>query len=226
MTPETEVLHPAEIVPLPELEISRPAVLTAIEETEKDNLTLASLRPQAESIQVVDVATYSQLGSVLTQVRLVDPASHWSKLDTFIKKLRAFYDMQVNRAKNERTLIEDICKKKLKAWEQRELPAAEAEEKQVNKAREKQGLPPVEVKPNLPSIGGYRRSTIYKATFDKPSDFDKLLKAWKNAKNKAVWVFYRQFITFDAKRLNEEAREVKDPKALAKAIPGCRAWQE
>jgi len=223
---DTQIVPRQDAIPIPELEVSRPDVFTAIAETDKDSAALVALRARAESIEVTDVTTYSQLGSVLTEVRLINPDSHWTRLDTFIKRLRAFYDMQVNRPKNERTLIENIIKPKLKAWEQAELEATKKEQVSINKTNAKEGLPEATVKPALPSIGGYRRSTTYHATFDTPADFNKLLKAWKNAKNKAVWEYYRQFITFNAKVLNEEARAIKDPKQLAKNIPGCRAWSE
>jgi len=227
---QTETDRPAvlDVIPSPSMEIPKRDWDNSCAALDQDAAVLPQLRAKAESIKVVDEATYAEMGAVLTQVRLIKqaPLNRLGWVDTIIKRARGLYDQACNRVKNECTMIEDICKKELKTWEFREAPAAKAEEKQTNKARAKDGLPPVEVKPNIPKIEGYRRSTTYKATFDKSEDFDKMLRRFFTTKSRDERTYLRKFMTWDEKELNAEARDVKDPKELMKRIPGVRAWAE
>jgi len=228
---ETDIVPQAEVViHLPETSISPKDLMESIKLLDMDSRVLPGLKARALSIpNVIDNAeTYAEAGAILTEERLLkeSPTNRLGWFDTFLQRARGFYNEHAQKFTNQCTEIESILKPKLKTWEFQERPAAKADVQKTNKARAKEGLPPIVVAPAISKIPGYRASITYKATFDSPEDFDKLLKVWKNTKNKTEWAYLRQFITFNEKKLNGEARDVKNPKDLMKRIPGSRAWSE
>jgi hypothetical protein len=206
----TQIVKPEVLADIPQTDIARPELETALTLLERDAVALPALRERANSITITDADTYAQVGAVLSEVRTIKetPKDRLGSFYTVVRRVITFLDTQSNKVKNACTEIEGICLPKMKAWEQRE--SAEAKEENA--------------KPAIPSVPGYRRSTTYHATFDKPEDFDKMLKRFFTTKSRDERTYLRKFMTWDDKELNKEAREVKDPKALEKKIPGCRAW--
>lgn len=225
---ETEIVHRPEVLsPIPPTELDRASLQNALDELVRDSDGLDALYANARAIEITDAVTYAQCGQYLSEARAVKPAPQ-NRLGNFymlVRRVLTFLDTNANRVKNRIAEIEAVCLSKMKPYEQKELEETKKEQAAVNKVATKKGLPEVTVKPALPSVAGYRRSTTYHATFDTPADFDKLLRAWKNSKDKQTWEYLRKFLTFDEKKLNEEARELKDPALMMRKIPGVRSWQ-
>jgi hypothetical protein len=218
----TQITKPQ--VELPSTEL--PGLDSALASVEQFTLQLAPLQEKARTIEVKfpDKSAYSEIGEVLSEVRNLrkQGAAQFAPFDLIVDRVKTF--LRTKRQKHENTCeeIETVCKAKMKPWEQQELEVTQKEETKLNKKAEKRGEAPVEVQPSIPTVAGYRRTTNYYAEV---TDADKLLRAWMRA-GKEQHQYLRKFITIDVKALNAEAREVKDPEKLQKAIPGIRAWKD
>lgn len=216
----TQITKPQSEVPSIDLPGLGTTLLSVGQLTEQ----LAPLQEKARSIEVKDKSAYAEIGEVLTEVRNLrkQGGAQFSPFDLIVDRVRTFLRTKRQKHENACEEIESVCKAKMKTFEQEELRAAQAEEAKLNKQAEKKGEAPVTVQPSIPTVAGYRRSTNYYAEV---TDADKLLRAWVRA-GKEQHQYLRQFITIDVKALNAEAREVKDPEKLQKAIPGIRAWKD
>ena len=85
---------------------------------------------------------------------------------------------------------------------------------------------PVTVKPDLPAIPGYRKSTTYPIEVTGLYEF---LTAYAKAivkKDHTRAAFLRRFITLSEKELRDYARDLKDPERFMREIPGVRCSKE
>ncbi len=219
-----EVVVKPQVEVMPQLEL--PGVGEALANVENLTVKLAPLREQASTIKVEfpDREGYQQIGDVLSQVRSLrkEGEAVFGPFNVIVDRVKSYLRTKLQKHTNTCEEIESLIKPKMKAWEQAELKATEEEQEKINKEARKSGSSPVTVAPSVPSVAGYRRSTVYKAEV---TDADRLLNAWVRAKGDRK-KYLRQFIIIDLQKLNEEARRLKDPDAMAADIPGIRAWKE
>jgi len=127
-------------------------------------------------------------------------------------------DGEINKREAEKMRKEAETREK----EQREQAARDAVAMAAN-------VQDVKVQPSTPKVVGTRGRVQYFAEF---TNFDLILAEYVKsaagigAMNHERKVYLRQFITGNDQNLGKEARETKDSKKLAAAIPGIRAWDE
>lgn len=211
-----------EIIPSSEL----PGLEMALGDVEHLTGQLAPLRAKAADIRVQfpDRAGYVAIGEVLSEVRNLRKMgeARFTPFDLIVDRVKSFLRTKKQQHSNACEEIDAVCRAKMKPWEYAELEAARQEQMELNKKAAKTGAAPVTVTPNVPSVGGYRRSTTYPVEV---LDADKLLAQWAGASGKHRQ-YLRQFITIDHKKLGEESRRLRDPDKLMKLIKGIRAWKD
>jgi hypothetical protein len=210
---------------VPALKIDETALARTLGDVEVLTAQLAPLRQRARDIQVDSPQSYADLGGVLSDVRAIRKQGKalFVPFDTLVDRVRTYLRTKLLVNQNACEEIEGIILPKMKEFERYEIGEAEKEEKHLNKAREKAGEAPVEVKPNLGKVAGYARRTNYKAEF---VDFDALLKEFRKSTDKNRLLFLRQFIQPNAQRLGEFARDTKDSAQVQKLVPGTRAFED
>jgi hypothetical protein len=223
MTEQTAEIIPTRILPPDDLD----KLGIAVREVEDLSAQLPPLREKAKSIPVKwpDREHYLAIGAVLTEVRNLrkQGEAKFAPFDLIVQRVKDWLRTKKQAHTNACEEIEAICKPKMKLFEQAEAEAAAKEQKQINEKRERRGEEVVTVKPSIPSVGGYRRSTVYKVEV---IDADKLLKMWANTKSLKHRAFLRKFITLSHTALADEAREMKDPEKFMHLIPGVRCWKD
>lgn len=211
-----------EVIPSSEL----PGLPTALGDIEQLTAQLAPYREKANTLEVKwpDREAYASIGEVLSYVTNSQKQGEAivSPFDLIVDRVRTFLRTRKQRHTNACEEIKAVCRWKMKVFEHKELEEKQAEQDRINKQNAKKGLPEVTVQAAIPSVAGYRRSTNYYA---ESTDFDMLLRGWANRTGKEKQ-YLRKFIMIDAKALNAEARNVKDPEKLMKMIPGIRAWKD
>lgn len=114
-------------------------------------------------------------------------------------------------------------------WSAKEREAAQKEQDRINEAARLEARKnhsktpePVAVAPALPKVPGIKNQTYYKCSvFNAALIIERFVKG-----EPAEREFLRRFITVDEQEIGKYARELKDPKAAEKAVPGCRFWSE
>ena len=72
-------------------------------------------------------------------------------------------------------------------------------------------------------MAGYRRSTTYQIAVTDP---DALFKAFLLAKDRDRRKFFRKFLMLNEQELRAHARDLKDPEAFMRQVPGVKCWKE
>jgi hypothetical protein len=212
---ETQIVKPE----LPSLEL--PNLETALATAADLSAQLIPMREKAQTLKVTDTASYQELGAILSEsrnMRKTQIAPLFSPFNGIITRVKDFLKMKQQAAENTCQEIEAIALPKMKDWERQELEATAKEQKKLGEE--------VKVQPNLPSVGGYRRSTTYPVEV---TDGRAILKAWYKAmkdRDRKRADFLQQFITHDEQALREYARELKDPAAFMKQIPGVKCRKD
>lgn len=198
----------------------------AVREVEDLSLQLPALREKAKTIEVKwpHKESYLAIGAVLSEVRNLrkQGEAQFSPFDLIVDRVKDWLRTKKHKHTNACEEIEALCKPKMKDYERAEAEAARKEQDELNRKALKTGGAPVTVQPDLPSVGGYRKSTTYPVQI---IDADKILRKWESATGKHK-EYLRKFITIDAKALGEESRRLKNPEQLIKLIPGIKAWKE
>jgi len=208
---------------IPRLQFDSP-LETALATNDQFAPRLLPLKDKAVRFEVKDAQGYAELGAILTEVRSIrknEIIPLWSPFSGVVERVRDFLKMKRQAAENLCEEIDMICRGKLKTYEAAEAAAAKKEEKQVQKKD-----PDAQVKPNIPAVGGYRRSTTYPI---KVTDHKLLLKAWLKAhkdKDKERVQFLARFIVLDEKALGAYARELQNAEEFMKQIPGVKCSKE
>jgi hypothetical protein len=197
---------------------------SALGDVDQLTLKLAPLREQAKSIEVKDRESYTAIAAVLSEVRNLRKQGEalFQPFNLIVDRVRTFLRINLQKHANACEEVEGICKPKMKEWERAEAEASEKEQDEINRKREKHGEAPVSVAPNIPSVGGYRRSTNYGVEVQ---DVDALLKQWANASGKHKQ-YLRQFVTANGQALRDEARRLKDPARMMKLVKGIYCWKD
>jgi len=206
---------------IPKIEFDSP-LETALATNDQFLTRLMPLKTQANSIEVIDADTYARLGAVLSEVRSIrknEIAVLWAPFTGVVNRVRDFLKQKQAAADNLCEEIDGMCRAKLKAYEVKEKAAAAAEEKQLNKKSET----PVEVKPNIPTVAGYRKSTTYPVMIEDPKApkalLRALLRAYKSTDTKRLQ-FLSQFVMIDEKALASHARKTADVAKFNKEMHG------
>ncbi len=199
-----------------------PKVQAALTEVSRLTVQLAPLKDQARTLEVKhpDRDGYQKIGAVLTEVRGLrkQGEAHLSPFNVLVSRVATFLRTATQKHTNACEEIEALIRPKMKAWEQAELEATRAEQKQLDKKAARKGEVAPTVEHNIPSTGGYRRSTVYRAEV---VDREKFLRAYRSDPQR-----YERYILIDVQKLNADLRETKDPAGMMKAVPGIRCWKE
>ena len=172
---------------------------------------------------------YAAIGAVLSEARSIrkgEVAPLFAPFNNVWQKVRDFLKTEEQKLSNRCEQIDYVCKEKMKHWEQREVIAAAKEQHKVQREQ-----PGATVAPNIPSVAGYRRSTVYKCVLkgetpdEKRKSEDLILAAFIKG-DKERRRFLRQFICVDEQTLAKYAREQKNPTKVEKDIPAVHCWQE
>jgi len=211
---------------IPRLEFDTPnALQNALVKSDQIMGLLKPLRSGAQAIEATDTAAYAALGAIVAEVgriRKNQIVPLWGPLLGVVDTVRDFLKLHRQQTESECETISDICRVKMKEYERNERNAAQQEQNRLNKRREE----PVVVKPNLPSIPGYRKTVNYRVTVTDPKALIKeLLRAYKRTDTKRVQ-FLGPFVCLDVKALESYARETKDVKKFNAAIPGAVCREE
>jgi len=217
---ETEInLIPSEFSTLAQ---EAPKVKAALDEVGRLTVQLAPLKDEARTLEVKhpDRGAYQRIGEVLTDVRGLrkQGEAHLSPFNVLIERVRIFLRTATQKHTNACEEIEGIIKPKMKAWEQAELDATAAEQKQLEKKAARKGEDAPTVQHNIPATAGYRRSTVYRAEV---TDREKFLRAYRSDPQR-----FDRYILIDVQKLNADLRETKDPAGMMKAIPGIKCWKD
>jgi hypothetical protein len=211
IVPLNEVAQLANDTGLPE------KVSVALASLEALTSQVSALKGRADAIEVKDAASYLQIGAVLTEERglLKQGTGLVSPFEAIVERVKNFFRTKRQAHELACRQIDDICTGKMKAYERPEAEAAAAEEKKLNKRKAPEAQ--VTVKPNVPAVSSYRRSTVYRIEVVNIALF---LRAAKERKE------LRQFIILDEQALAAEARQMKDIEGFNKRFPGCRCHKE
>ena len=213
---------------IPSTDIDRDQLTATLASVESLTLQLAPLKSKARELVLDSPEKYAELGAVLTEVRglMKQGKAQFAPFDAIVDRVRNFLRTKLLTHQNACVEIEGMCLSKMKTYQIEEKKASAVEEKRENKARAKEGEEPITVKPNIPSVAGYRRTTNFKAEF---TSFDALLKEFRSLdarKDKERLVFLRQFIAPNEVALGRYARETKNPDKVQKTVPGVHAWED
>jgi hypothetical protein len=205
---------------IPKLEFDTP-LETALAQGDKYRAELMPLHTRVRGMEIADAASYAEVGAILSQERGIRKQikANWAPFDAIADRVRDFLRTSRQRDENLCQEIDAACLAKMKPWENREREEAAKEEKQLNKKSDTH----VEVKPNLPSVAGYRKTVNYHIQVE---DANKLLKAFRTEKNKTVLTFLCQFIALNENALAKYARELKDPEKFMGLVPGVKCWKD
>jgi hypothetical protein len=189
------------------------------------NLKL-ELAPLEEHIKGTTIRTeldYTLMGDAVVRVKDNQKKREW--LAAPFKSILATIKQRIDGMGNVddcKDLIK-LGKQKMSDWRVPEKEASAEEQDEINRKRAKQGLPPIEVKPNIPKIPGLPARTNYHAEC---VDFDKLLEAYRKTTTAVQRTFLRQFLAPHDQNIGKFARDTKDDAATMKAIPGVKAWHD
>jgi hypothetical protein len=190
---------------------------TTIGQVEGLTAQVVALRDKARVMSCSNREEYSALLQVVADERILrkQGAAMFAPFTSIIDRAKSFVKTQAQKHDNACEELEAAAKPKLKDFERKELAETQKEQDELNKKREKRDLPPVEVKPALPTAAGYRRTTNYPIIIE---DTVKFMRAAKKDKD------LLKFIILDFQALAKEARDLKDPEAFNKKYPGvfCR----
>lgn len=186
------------------------------------------LKKQIEEMRgkgvLYDAQTYADFGAVLSEVRSIrknEITVLWAPFFAVVERVKDFLKVKRQAAENLCEEIDALCRGEMKTLEIAEKQATAKEQKQTDKTN-----PGATVKPNIPAVSGYRRTTNYPITVDEPKALIRAcLKAYKSGDTKR-FQFLAQFIILDAKKIAEHARDLKDPVKFNKEIPGVTCRQE
>ena len=212
-----------EIIPKLEFESSLETALATSDGIARE---LHLLTHKAIEIQVTDYDSYTAIGAVLSETRSIKKnrvAALWAPFFGVVDRVKDFLKVHRSAIDNVCEKIDNICVAKMKEYERKELEAAKAEEAKLNK----KAAEPVTVKPAIPSVTGYRRSTVYRAEVVDPKKFFYRYRVSNGSKR----AFLEQFLVIDEKALAAYYRENHDNKDLpphhfAHSFPGVRFWTE
>lgn len=224
MIEENAVVIPA--TDLAEVETTlQKAAKGAISKAESYQEQLSAHLVDAKATQITDSASYLYVGAILTDVRgiMKQIKAEFSPFQVVIERMKGFFSMEVRRHTAVADLIEVECITKMKAHERAEREAAEAEQAKLNKRKD---AAPVTVKPELPAVAGYRKSTTFPVEV---TDFNTFMRSYATAVSKgdsARTKFLRGFLCLNESELAKYARTLKDPEEFMKRIPGVRNWRE
>jgi hypothetical protein len=209
-----------ELVP----QIPQEGIQKATQELGDVRLMLVDFENEAKRIHVDSPETFAEMGALLLRVRDAKKKASWimSPLNSIAKTIKDTFRSMELSVTNKAEEIDGICVAKLGDYKAPEREATKEEEADINKKREKKGLPPVEVKPNIPKVAGLRNRVNYYAECE---DFRALLDAYR-AGTPAQRAFLQQFLMPNDKAIAAHARGLKDDAATMKAIPGTKAWHE
>lgn len=202
---------------IPSLEM--PGIENTLGVVEALTSQLAPFKSKVMQYKVSDAHSYAELGGILSEVRAIrkQGVSMLAPFEAIVDRVRDFLRTARLKHVNACEQLESIILPKMKQYENDEREAAAKEQAQIEKKTGEE----VTVKPNLPTVAGYRKTVNYYATVD----FDKFMEAYHRC-NLERRKFLRQFLTINEKRLGEYARDEKNPELVMKAIPGSRAWKE
>ena len=204
-----------EIIPKLEFESSLETALATSDGIARE---LHLLTHKAIEIQVTDYDSYTAIGAVLSETRSIKKnrvAALWAPFFGVVDRVKDFLKVHRSAIDNVCEKIDNICVAKMKEYERNELEAAKAEEAKLNRKSEE----PVTVKPAIPAVTGYRRSTVYRAEV---VDRNKFLKAYRKG-HRVEQAFLEQFILIDEKELAAMYRLDHEKVPI---VPGVRFWTE
>jgi hypothetical protein len=205
---------------------SSPKVAETLQVVESLTVQLVPLREKAKTIEVKfpDRESYQAIGGVLTEVRALrkQGEAHMSPFEVLVSRVQTFLRTARQKHTNACEEIEGIIRPKMKAWEQAELAATQAEQKKLEKKAEKTGQQAPTVQHNIPATAGYRRSTVYRVAFDTPEATEKFLRAYRRDPKDL-----EKYVMIDIQAMQKDLREeIKDVKEAMKRWPGSRCWTE
>lgn len=217
-TSEVELI-PAEFG---ELAQEAPKVKEALDQVSRLTVQLVPLKDRARTLEVKhpDREAYQRIGEVLTEVRGLrkQGEAFLSPFNVLVTRVMTFLRTATQKHTNACEEIEGIVKGKMKAWEQAELEATRAEQKQLEKKAARKGEVAPTVQNNIPSTAGYRRSTRY---WVEVTDREKFLRAYRSNPRDLD-----KYVAIDVQKMSADLRESKDPEAMMKAIPGIKAIKD
>jgi hypothetical protein len=186
------------------------------------------LKKQIEEMRargvLYDAQTYGDFGAVLSEVRSIrknEIVALWTPFFAVVDRVKDFLKLKRQAAENLCEEIDSLCRAEMKTLEIAESKATAKEQKVVDKTH-----PGATVKPNIPAVAGYRRSTTYPVTIvDEKALIRACLKAYKATDTKR-FQFLAKFITANAKALADYARDLKNPDQFNKEVPGVKCRQE
>ena len=211
-----------EIIPLNPLPL--PGIETALTTMDKLENSLAPLAERAQTLQVIDAASFAEAGELIAQLKSITKESEvtLAPFKLIVQRVKDFMQTRFNRNSNRATEIHGVLSRKMGDYTRQERPAAHKEEDKTNRQREKQGLPPVNVQPNIPKVAGVRNTVNFPITIEDPKALIKAcLKAYKATDTKR-FQFLAQFIKLDETTLAAHARDLKDAEKFNSEVPGVK----
>ena len=203
---------------IPSLEM--PGIENTLGVVEALTSTLAPFKSKVMQYKVSDSHSYAELGGILSEVRAIrkQGVSMLAPFEAIVDRVRDFLRTARLKHVNACEQLEGIILPKMKQYENDEREAAAKEQAQIEKKTGEE----VTVKPNLPTVAGYRKTVNYYAEIE---DFEKFMRAYVLA-SPARRKFLVQFLTINEKKLAQYARDEKNEEVVMAMIPACRAWRE
>jgi len=185
-------------------------------------LQLAPIKQDIEQGEVKTEEDFAAMGKLVVQVKDNQKKREW--IIAPFKSIMATIKDRINEMGNvdDCKTLEKLGKQKMADWRRPELEATSEEREDINKGRAKKGLPPIEVKPNIPKTPGMQLRTNYHAECE---ELERLLHAYRIG-TPARRAFLQQFLMADNQAIGKFARDTKDDEAVMKQIPGVTAWHD
>ena len=203
---------------LPPTDLSRSELQDALVALEQDASPLPQLKERARTVAQIlpkdaTQENYAEMGAALSEARLIKqtPTTRLGNFYMIVRRVLAYLDTQSNKTKNAVTEIEAIALPWMKSFEQHERSETAKEQKQMGDG--------AVVKPNLPTVAGYRKTVNYRAQV---TDAKKFLAAYRKEPRGPL----AEFVTIDEAALNKRAREMKDSKAFMRLYKYTSAWED